>query len=648
MPRRWVHILLLIGLLGLVIVPDLAPARAQNGGTTGRKGTVEVSGKEYVWHLVAPSGNVVCQVTNADVNPPNPQETIEQCAASITAFYSAATPAPGTPAVQVTATPFNLNQFVRSAVWRLAETREVKRSVEVQLPDLVVYISAPPGIVRQPYVILTAYEPVREYEITAIDGTIGTRSFHCDGARCEVPFTVDTNITFWATSSQGSQSEPMTAEVRALVASGGYQVVLSGVSYLSLFEDACAAQWGLPGETVPLWARFPQSPLELQTAKTLHLLAAELLSVGLADASDCPGQGFISPGVPNACGIERATEAMVQWQNQFDPIIWSTGLDTGIPPRLIKALIEQESQFWPGNSLYYMEEFGLAQMNQLGADVVLRYDRTLYQQVCNELMLNCTPLYTALPSSMQAMLRGGLMRYIDAECPSCSHGVDLFAAEQSIPIIARMLYSHCQQTRLLVQSQNLSAAYDTLWRFTMTAYHAGYSCLANAVAEAKADGVIVDWPNVASRLRCRGAAEYVNNLWLKLDQQFAAQPAAPAPEPTLVPTFSPLATPIPTTPAPPVTVQVLVYLDANNNQVVDPGEEVDGLEVVVRYSSGETQRQTTSDGQAVFQTFGELVGSRVTVQLPTLFRETTTTIPANREISVTFRLEQPPLPTALP
>ncbi|HZW03845.1 MAG TPA: hypothetical protein VFF68_07955, partial [Anaerolineaceae bacterium] len=439
------------------------------------------------------------------------------------------------------------------------------------------------------------------------------------------------------------------AELRVVAAAGGYQVVLGAVSYMATpFEDACAAQWGLPAATVPLWAQFPQSPEEMQTNKTLHLLAAKLLEAGLADAADCPGQGFLSPGVPNACGIERASAAVNQWQNQFDPVIWTTGLDSGIPPRLIKALIEQESQFWPGNSLYYLEEFGLAQMNHLGVDIVLRYNQNLYQEVCSDLNVACTDPYTTLPSTMQAMLRGGLMQRINAACPTCPNGIDLAAAEQSIPVIAQTLYSTCQQTRFLVQNESITANYDTLWRFTMVSYHAGYSCLNNAIIEADADGVVIDWPNVASRLRCFGAGEYVNNLWSKLDAQYAAQRATAAPEPTQLPTFAPRATPIPTTPVPPVTVQVLVYLDANNNQIVDPGEEINGLDVQVRFSSGETQTRPTTGGEVTFETVGEPVGSRVTVLLPTLYRETTTTIPANREVSITFRLEQPPLPTALP
>ena len=72
--------------------------------------------------------------------------------------------------------------------------------------------------------------------------------------------------------------------------------------------------------------------------------------------------------------LEVAKGAMMEWQNRFDPTIWAAGKEYGIPPILIKSLMEQESQFWPENARYIYEEFGFTQINELGADVALRWD----------------------------------------------------------------------------------------------------------------------------------------------------------------------------------------------------------------------------------------------------------------------------------
>jgi hypothetical protein len=95
-------------------------------------------------------------------------------------------------------------------------------------------------------------------------------------------------------------------------------------------------------------------------------------------------------------------------------------------------------------------------------------------------------------------------------------------------------------------------------------------------------------------------------------------------------------------------VRVSVFVDTNNNRRLDPGEGVDGVEARVRFTTGQTQTQLVQDGLAVFEFIGPTEGSRVTISLPDLYREIYALVPESLEVAVSFRLEQPPLPTALP
>ena len=142
----------------------------------------------------------------------------------------------------------------------------------------------------------------------------------------------------------------------------------------------------------PKWAEFPQMPDGLYTSKSLYFLASRLLYTGIVDAKDCPNQGFLSPASPNGCGMERAKTAMIEWQNQYNPVIWSASRKIGVPPKIIKTLIEKESQFWPGNSRLFLQEYGLAQINQFGADVALRWNNDLFKQTCSAVLGDCNKI----------------------------------------------------------------------------------------------------------------------------------------------------------------------------------------------------------------------------------------------------------------
>jgi hypothetical protein len=93
---------------------------------------------------------------------------------------------------------------------------------------------------------------------------------------------------------------------------------------------------------------------------------------------------------------------------------------------------------------------------------------------------------------------------------------------------------------------------------------------------------------------------------------------------------------------------VLVYVDLDGDGAVDEDERVDGVTVVVRYEDGTSETKTVSQGEANFNLGGKQIDSSLTVSLPALYRVYRTRIPAEGEVLVIFRLEEPPLPPVLP
>ena len=656
-------------------------------GNTGRFKTVEILVTQYVWELVSNAdGRVICQVIVEHPNRPTNDEAIQICADQIfpaeptptpfvertPTFIPTAGPSPTAPAVkEPTPTPagtaapenpgaahepdedpFDLAKFFSSVSWRLVATNSFQREIKIAMPEIVVNLTIPPGQQQVPFtVILTAYEPVFSHRITGISGILDGWEFHCAGPRCDVPITTDSILEFWATSTLGDESRHTEAAFRVARTETGMALELVSLAPVNLFQDSCGVIWGSPDVNRPDWAKLPASPDELNTLKPYQYLAGQLISAGVVDASDCPGRGLRSDGAPNTCGIERAAPQVIEWQNQYDVAIWETGRTMGIPPRLIKALIEQESQFWPGNSRRALYEYGLGQLSQAGADVVLRWDNDLFASTCTGLIYDCSQVYGRLPSWIQATLRGGLMRNINAQCPTCPNGVDMVRAYDSIPVFTRTLRANCRQVKFVMDKRGMKAEYEDWWKFTFLSYHSGYNCLADALDYTRYNQQPADWAHVTAFLSCGSGRTYVDTIWKSLGEFETYQRKAPlSSQPPVVPTFA--ATPAPTrTPTPILAmshIRVTVYVDANNNQYPDPGERADGVTVTATFPDGEVLTANSRAGDAVFDLSGRAIGADVVVSLPELFRTQKVRITRDGEIPVVFRLEQPVVPPALP
>jgi hypothetical protein len=542
---------------------------------------------------------------------------------------------------------------------------------------LFAYIQAPSGALASPYVILKAFSSQPRSETITIRGFINSQEFVCNGASCVLYLKESARFDFRAYSDQGTVSEEIIASVTVTQAQTGYFVHIDSINQFTTFRNACANVWGVYDQDNVTWDDFVQAPFELNTKKTLHTLVTQLLLNGIVDAKDCPAGG-LSLGLnwPTTCGLEKAQSKMIEWQNQFDEYIWTTSRDVGIPPKILKTLIEIESQFWPGNQRFFMDEYGLGQLNQLGVDVLLRQDPTLYQKVCPGVLADCSHPYLSLERSQQAMIRGAVIsEYADASCADCPYGFDLNKSKQSVPLLGQVLVANCQLVKTILTQQvtvdeDVAAAtataivatveaggpstdtrYEDLWRFTLLSYHSGSSCFQSAVIATKKEHQTVDWENLSKQLKCKGGKDYVDGFMetVKAFDFYRYQTTdtdVVIPVSTIVPTFTPVPTSTPYISTAKIKVQV--FMDRNGNKTPDEGEWIDAMSVLMTTSNNDQVTQRTVNGITVFDMTGYTPGLGINISLPGLYRSESFVLPEQGEKVVTFMFEQPVLPTKLP
>ncbi|MCX6034261.1 MAG: hypothetical protein NTV38_04695, partial [Chloroflexi bacterium] len=494
--------------------------------------------------------------------------------------------------------------------------------VESAKVDLYASAVAPVGELNDPYIILTAFGNLPVEISIGIRGSINeTIGFTCYSTPCKLPLSYDSIIRFLAYTDLGHTSQEYTAVARISQPSVGvYQVILESFSPDKVFVDSCFSIWGGPAGLISDWADMPRTPFQLDTDVTLHYLAGRLIQNGIVDVSDCPTGGIVD-GAPDGCGIEHARQAMIEWQNKFDFDIWMVSKAVSIPPKILKTLILQESQFWPGNTRYFLDEFGLAQINDLGADVALRWDINLYQEVCASVLSDCGIPYYQLPPPLRAMVRGALLDRLNAQCPTCNYGLNVEIAHASIYTIAGVLHANCWETRYILDRNKASPKnYEDFWKLTLVSYHSGFGCLDVAIEATAKAGESIDWPHVSEHLSCQGARDYVDNFWYSLitfDNKTMVPNIVETASVNMIPTRTMMPSPMPTSSR--ASVHVHVYVDKNENNIPEPSEGVSGVSVKLTLSNGMYEFGTTNDqGEADFNLTGRTVGEDVNVSLVNL------------------------------
>ncbi|MBI9049988.1 MAG: hypothetical protein JEZ00_11245 [Anaerolineaceae bacterium] len=282
----------------------------------------------------------------------------------------------------------------------------------------------------------------------------------------------------------------------------------------------CQAAYGDGQPSVPDWLEPAQFNMNLSTNLRYDLLAGNLLRTGLVDGSNCPAGGLNADGSPDACGIALAWDESMTWQNQYDALILVTAQTYDLPPKVLKALIGVESQFWPASN-WRTGEIGLGQMTEMGADMLLTWHTESYQRICRRAfgLDGCDVAYHELDFANQRILRGFVLQEIDATCPICPGGVDPAKADRSIQLLAETLQASCLQTASLVweYSGKQPAAlmsYEDYWRLVLANYHSGAGCTLQAISQLKMQQTGWAWRNIANQYAggCASGAIYIRRI----------------------------------------------------------------------------------------------------------------------------------------
>lgn len=283
-------------------------------------------------------------------------------------------------------------------------------------------------------------------------------------------------------------------------------------------NGTCESAYGgtLP-VALPRWLQTTISAEDLHTANRYDLLSGQLLRPGLVDGSICPSRGLNGDSSPNACGLEVTKLKVLEWQNQYDGIIAEVGQRSSVPPFLMKAVIAVESQFWPGSD-WGKGEVGLGQMTEFGADLLLANRPDMYQNVCRQALREetCITTYPFQPLSIQAMLRGLVLKTIDASCTSCVGGIDPAKGKPAVEVLAETLTASCTQSARAILSVTGKRAselmtYEDFWRVVLANYHSGAGCLAQVLQRS---GNSASWLKISANLSpgCASGATYIRRI----------------------------------------------------------------------------------------------------------------------------------------
>lgn len=505
--------------------------------SSSRQTTIVVPYTEYEWWLIRWNDNqIVCRLLIDHEGMPTAGEVLQTCGAELYNDWLA------TPACKQVEKG-NPNTTACSGYYMFqVSSKPTEREVVIDLPEPVVWVylegcsPVPPDnyCATLPSLLLIGEEPLPNEKIVAIQGTYADLAFYCEGERCALPLQTTpvegVTVEFWVDSSYGDSSEKYTAKVRVIDSGvsttpggGGYYVDVLSTQWRGEPLTSCAKTWEVfpPIGGLPEWLSTPEQKELLTSDEAYFYLAGRLIAQGVVDASSCATKGLLPNGYADACGLEAARPVVDMWQNQFDARIIEVSQEFSIPAQLLKNLFAQESQFWPG--IFRVPfEFGLGQITDKGADAILLWNSTFYDQFCPLVLAEdaCEEGYLKLKPDEQAILRGALAIEANSDCKECPTGVDLSHANTSVSLFAGTLKANCEQVGQIVttatdETPGIVSSYEDMWRFTVANYHAGPGCLSFAIHMAwQSNPGPLTWENVSAQFTeaCRGVIPYVEKI----------------------------------------------------------------------------------------------------------------------------------------
>lgn len=507
-----------------------------DNGIGVRKTTILIEYTQYKWWVIRWYDNQpLCSVLVDHEGWPTGDEIYQMCGKNIYTQWASTPPCTSQPNIE-----FSTKQCAGLYLF-LVGFEPAKKEIEVDLPTPKAWISlvdcpryaTEKRCDKLPSLFIQGEEPLPNEKITAVHVRWNNLEFNCLDSKCKIPVMptplAGASVEFWVDSTFGDTSEHFTAQVRVLDSGvslvpggGGWYIDVLSSQWKGRPVESCAQIWDVfpPIEGLPGWLKTPAIPELLASDDEFHYLAGRLISQGLVQTADCPAGGLLPNGYADTCGLEKALPLVKEWQNRFDKQIMQASKETGIPAQMMKNIFAQESQFWPG-AFKDPKEFGLGQLTDNGAETILLWNQSFFNQFCPLVLQNsnCERGYVYLEKEDQEILRGALALQASVDCPACETGIDLTNIDFSINLFAQTLMANCAQvSRIIYNATNKAPAdvtdYISLWTFTVANYHIGPGCLSYAMYQTSASQSRMNWENVSSNLTssCQGVKTYVEKI----------------------------------------------------------------------------------------------------------------------------------------
>lgn len=486
MPHRFFNLALLAVMLGSMLSYGAGrvfarESRDENGPS--RQVIEQTYGSVNHWLVKAwADQSVKCELFLKEAVQPAEEDIRLACGDQLAKDWAA------TPACDASMDEDNLNSCAGLYLVYLGN-REISYQTVVQLPLAEAHYelencSNGAWCNERPVFRFYGLEPLDNEEIQAVKVRSGTKVAACQPAsdcRISVPTTTEhgTWLEYWVESSYGDESEHQYLLVRNV-----YQASTPSRYYLEVLSpeftrDTAELQWSsFPSLGHPNAAIYSSINAinSLFTNDHLYYLSGKLINSGEVDTRRCSSSLLLSNGNAGTCGEEIAYEDVVQWQNQYNQQILDASHTYGLPARILKGILAQESQFWPDPQIPY--EYGLGSLTEKGVDSLLVTDSTSFLDVCLSTLdkEDCAAGYASLTSKQQAEIRGLVLQAV--------------GTDDEIDLIARVLLSQIVQVGQVTQdvTKNLPGqvvSYEDLWDLTIASYHAGVGCITEGLQELK-------------------------------------------------------------------------------------------------------------------------------------------------------------------
>ena len=395
--------------------------------------------------------------------------------------------------------------------------------VKVQPPDVFGLVINPEECMpwdycaKQPTLQIRSIGPTTASKITKIQVQVRElgKVFDADAITIRLPPTSAQGdwLYYWAIAEDGTRSSTYAIKYlsyRTDAQENAYYFALLGTEWNTVMPSGSLLWQMFPpvGSEFPVVLERPLTSGYLYTTNRYSYLAGRLIFSGKVNAKSCADGGiYATNGYATPCGDQQAAEKVLEWQNRYDQQIFDSSVRNHIPAKILKAMIAQETQFWPESKSPY--EIGLGSLTENGVDMLLAWNMEYFLPLCTAAYGNkaCLGGYSSLNASQQTMLRQSVWERA-------------LVKTNEMDVLGAVLFASAAQVNQMLNNTMHTtpgevATYEDMWKITVANYHSGSGCIGTGMNELSSNSETFTWKAVSSHLLgdCNQAITYVENVW---------------------------------------------------------------------------------------------------------------------------------------